>query len=93
MDNSNGLEKYKEALAKNKEVYLRVKARPGAAKTCLKEIMADETLKIDLAAPAVKGKANQELIKFLAERFAANKNNVKIISGAGERLKLVKIVR
>ncbi len=93
MDNSNGLEKYKEALKKNKEVYLRVKARPGAAKTGVKDIMADQTLKIDIAAPAVKGKANQELIKFLAGQFAINKNNVKIISGAGERIKLVKIVR
>jgi hypothetical protein len=75
------------------EVYLRVKVRPNASKTCVKEIMADETIKIDLAAAPVKGRANQELIKFLAKQFDAAIGNVKIISGAGERLKLVKIIK
>ncbi|MBI2459660.1 MAG: DUF167 domain-containing protein [Parcubacteria group bacterium] len=77
----------------NGEVYLRIKARPGAAKTGVKEIMADQTIKIDLAAAPVKGKANQELIKFLARRFDTAAGNVKIISGAGDRVKLVKLVR
>ena len=75
------------------EIYLRVKVRPNAAKTCVKEIMIDETVKIDLAAAPVKGRANQELIKFLAQEYKVTKDNVKIISGAGERVKLVKIVK
>lgn len=87
------LDSYKKTLTQKGEVYLRVKARPGAAKTCFKEIMADETVKVDIAAPAIKGKANQELIKFLAKEFEVNKNNIKIISGAGERVKLLKIVK
>ena len=87
------LDSYKKTLAQKGEIYLRVKVRPNSAKTCLKEIMADETLKIDLAAAPVKGKANIELIKFLAKEFEVNKNNIKIISGAGDRVKLVKIVK
>ena len=83
----------KKLYRENGEVYLRVKVRPGAAKTCLKEIMADETVKIDLAAAPVKGKANQELIKFLSQEFDATAGDIKIISGAGDRLKLVKIVK
>lgn len=78
------------------EIYLRVKARPGAGFTAVKQILTDsagEIIKINLAAPAVKGKANLELVKFLAQEFAVAKNNIKIISGAGERLKLVKIIR
>jgi len=85
--------KFKKLYRENGGVYLRVKVRPNSAKTCAKEIMADETVKIDLAAAPVKGKANQELIKFLAEQFDAAAGNIKIISGAGERLKLVKIVK
>ena len=85
--------KYKKLYQKNGEVYLRVKVRPNAAKTCVKEIMADETVKIDLAAAPVKGKANLELIKFLAQEFDAAAGNIKIISGAGERVKLVKIIK
>jgi len=78
------------------EIYLRIKARPGASATAVKQIMEDgdgEIIKIDIAAPAVKNKANLELIRFLAREFAISKNNVKIIGGAGEREKLVKIVK
>jgi len=84
---------FKKLFLRNGEIYLRVKVRPNAAKTCVKEIMADETVKIDLAAAPVKGRANQELIKFLAQEYKVTKDNVKIISGAGERVKLVKIVK
>lgn len=76
------------------EIYLRIKVRPGASKSLVKKIINDQDgpiVKIDIAAPAVKGKANNELIRFLAREFGANKNNIKILSGAGERIKLVKI--
>ena len=89
----SSLKVFKNHFKQNGQIYLRVKARPNAAETFFREIMADETIKIDLAAAPSKGKANQELIKFLAEQFAVNKNNVKIISGTGDRVKLVKIVR
>lgn len=92
MDNVSCLIKFKKILFDKKEVYLRVKVRPNAAKTCIKELMADETIKIDLAAPAVNGKANKELIKFLAQQFEVIINNIKIISGITDRVKLVKIV-
>ncbi|MDD5290924.1 MAG: DUF167 domain-containing protein [Patescibacteria group bacterium] len=72
-------------------LYLKVKARPGAAETKIKEIMADKTIKIDVAAPADKGKANSELIKFLAEEFGAKAGNVKIARGEKEKIKLIKI--
>jgi hypothetical protein len=85
--------KFKKFYQEKGEVYLRVKVRPNASKTCVKEIMADETVKIDLAAAPEKGKANQELIKYLAKQFNIVADNVKIISGAGERLKLVKIIK
>jgi hypothetical protein len=85
------LEELKQQCQQNGEVYLRVKVRPNAAETALKEVLADETIKIDVAAPAERGKANAELIRFLAGEFGVAKENVRIISGAGERVKLVKI--
>jgi len=78
------------------EIYLRVKARPGASATQVKKILEDqdgEIIKIDVAAPAVKGKANLELVNFLAGEFLVSKKNIKIISGACDRLKLVKIIK
>ncbi len=86
------LELYKRQLKNRGELYLRVKVRPGAVRTTVIKVMDDETIKIDIAAPPIKGKANQELIKFLAKEFDILKNNVKIVSGAGERVKLIKII-
>jgi uncharacterized protein (TIGR00251 family) len=81
----------KVKLAAKKEIYLAVRVTTNAAKTELREIMADEALKISIAAVPEKGKANQELIKFLAREFSVSKNQVLLISGASERTKLIKI--
>ena len=87
------LEKFKDNLSNNKEIYFRVKVITGADKTELKEEMADETLKIALAAAPEKGAANKELINYLAEELEIRKYQVKIISGLTDRLKLIKITR
>ncbi len=87
------LAKYRKILNKGQELYLRIKVHPGADKNYIKEIMEDETVKIDVAAPPVRGKANLELIKFLARKFEVKKENVKIISGAKERIKLIKVIK
>lgn len=84
--------KFKQQLKNKGELYLCIKARPGADKTAVKEIMEDETVKINIVAPPVNGKANQELIKFLAKEFDISKNNVKIVSGERERIKLIHII-
>lgn len=55
-----------------------VAARPG-------------TLEIALAAPPVDGAANDELIRFLAERLGIAKSRVELVRGAGGRHKLVQI--
>jgi len=82
---------FKKILNTNREIYLCVKVRPNAVATNVRDVLADETLKIDIAAPAERGKANVELIRFLATEFGVNRVNVRIISGAGERTKLIKI--
>ncbi len=86
------LSRHKQLLKEKGELYLRIKARPGAIKSAVREITDDETVKMDIAAPPVKGKANKELVEFLAKNFAVSKNNVKIISGAASQTKLIKII-
>ncbi|MDP2944212.1 MAG: DUF167 domain-containing protein [bacterium] len=86
-------EKYIKNLADNKEIYLRIKVLAGAGRTGFVEEMGDGTLKIAVAAVPERGKANLELIKFLAKEFGVVKGSVKIISGADERLKLIKVSR
>ena len=82
---------FKRQLNDKGEIYFKIKVIPGAAKTELKEKMADGTIKISVAAPPERGKANQELIKFLAKEFEVGKEQIIIISGKTEKVKLIKI--
>ncbi|KKQ60755.1 MAG: hypothetical protein US81_C0013G0007 [Parcubacteria group bacterium GW2011_GWE2_38_18] len=90
------LTKFVEQFKEKGETYLRIKARPGANATEVRGIMEGEegeTIKIDVAAVPENGKANLELIKYLAKWFLVVKKNVKIVSGAGDKVKLIKIVK
>lgn len=86
---------YKKTLEEKGEVYLRAKINPGASKSQVKGVMQGEdgdVIKIDIAAQPEKGRANQELVRFLAKEFGVSKNNIKILSGASDRVKLIKII-
>lgn len=85
------LEDFKQQLKRNGEVYLSLRIRPRAAQTKIKQVMTDETIKIDVAAVPVKGKANAALVKFLAKEFAVPAEQVMIMAGVGESSKLVKL--
>lgn len=50
-----------------------------------------ERLKIRLTAPPVDGKANAQLLAFLAQAFAVSKSQVSLESGPQSRLKRVRI--
>ena len=69
-------------------VQFYVRAVPGAPQTKVLAVLDDESVKIAVAAPPEKGKANRELVKFLAEEFGGS---VKIVSGQGARMKLVRV--
>ena len=75
--------------------YLRVKVIPKSAKTEISEIMEDsageKTVKIRLKAAPEKGRANAELLKFLSKELALPIENISILSGKTEQLKLLKI--
>ena len=68
---------------------LRVTAIPRSAKTEIVGTMADGTLKIKIAAPPEKGRANDELVRFLAAHFGVKE--VEIISGHTAALKMVRL--
>ena len=71
--------------------YLRVKVIPKSPRTEITDEMADGTLKIRVAAPPEKGKANTELIKFLSKHFSIPKDQISIISGKSDPLKLIRL--
>ena len=73
-------------------VFLQIKVKPRSRISSLEET-PDGTWIARLKSPPVDGKANAELIKLVAERFGCGKSAVTIKSGAGARMKLVKVER
>lgn len=69
----------------------RVKVIPQSAKNELAGEMADGTLKVRIAAPPEKGKANHALCAFLAGHYGVPLSAVTIVSGRSAALKLVRI--
>jgi uncharacterized protein (TIGR00251 family) len=68
----------------------RVKVKPNSKDQSIKE-EADGSLTVSLKSPPVEGRANQELIKLLAEKFDVPKSRIKIKSGLSSRQKLIDI--
>lgn len=77
-------------IPKNKP-YLRIKVIPKSSKTEITDIMDDDTIKIRIKAAPEKGRANIELIRFLSKELILPKENISIISGKTEQLKLIKL--
>ncbi|MBU0766791.1 DUF167 domain-containing protein [Patescibacteria group bacterium] len=78
----------KSQLKDKGSVQFYVRAVPNAPQTKVLEVMADESVKIAVAAQPEKGKANVELLKFLKKEFGGN---VEIVSGKVARMKLIRI--
>jgi len=70
---------------------LRVKVIPRSPKSEVAGELSDGTLKIRIAAPPEKGKANEELCALLAARYGVAKSAVHIVTGHTSPLKLVRI--
>ena len=70
---------------------VRVKVIPRSARTEIAGEMADGTLKIRIAAPPEKGRANDALCVFLARHFGVPREAVSIVSGHSAALKLVRV--
>jgi uncharacterized protein (TIGR00251 family) len=68
-----------------------VKVVPGSSRTDLAGIL-DGMVKIKVAAPAEKGKANRCLVEFLAGKFGVKKSAVKIIAGETKPVKQVQVL-
>jgi uncharacterized protein (TIGR00251 family) len=70
---------------------LSVKVVPNKPESRIAYISDDGTIRIEVKAQPIEGKANQELIKFLAKLLGLNKDQVIIMRGANSRNKLIKI--
>lgn len=71
-------------------VTLQVKVKPRAKVSELSQA-ADGTWVAKLKAPPVDGKANEELVALVAEKFRCRKAAVTIKAGASGRTKLIRV--
>ena len=71
---------------------LTVHVKPNAQQSAITKRLDDNTLVVSLAAPAREGKANEELVAFLADAYGVSKSRVRIVRGATTRMKHVEIV-
>lgn len=75
---------------------LALKVTPGAKKN---EILGWEddypqvgrVLKVKIAAPPVEGKANKEIVLFLAKALKVTKSSIEVVHGTSGRIKLVEL--
>ncbi len=71
-------------------VVFSVKIVPGSSRTALAGLLGD-MVKIRVAAPPEKGKANQCLIEFLATQLGVRRNAIEILAGQTSPTKQVRV--
>ena len=72
------------------DVTFIAKIVPGSSRTAVVGLL-ENMVKIKVAAPPEKGKANQCLIAFLAKQLGLKKNAICIVSGQSNPVKHVRI--
>jgi len=92
------MNEYLNQLVKGGKVeYLNIKVLPKAQRTEAVEILegaeGELVLKVKVAAVPEKGKANQELCRYLAKELGLSKSQVEVVQGQTSQRKVLKILR
>ena len=72
---------------------LTIRVTPRARKTEIGGVLDDGTLRVRVAAPPIEGKANKELIKFLAKVLGVRKSKVEIVAGEKGLDKIISVLK
>lgn len=84
----------KKSIKKDCGYLIKVKIVANSKKNSYEFVELDEyKLKLKISKPAVDGKANDEIVKYLAELLQTSKSNIKIVKGEKSSIKsiLVKV--
>ncbi|MCU7932913.1 MAG: DUF167 family protein [Candidatus Thiodiazotropha sp. (ex Codakia rugifera)] len=73
------------------DLILKLRIQPKASRDSLVGPYGENEYKITLTAPPVDGKANTQLVKFIAKAFRLPRSSVKLISGEASRSKCVRL--
>jgi uncharacterized protein (TIGR00251 family) len=78
------------AMVEREQARIVTQVRPNARQNQVTGFQ-DGVLHVRIAAPPIKGQANQELVKFLSDILHTSKSNITIEKGATSRKKTVAI--
>lgn len=70
---------------------ITIRVKPGSAKGPLVELDTEGGLTVYVRERAVEGKANNAVIRVLAEHFGVPKSRIEMISGATSRIKRLRV--
>ena len=85
------LTELQQRLESERSITLPIHVRPSSPRTGWRGMLADGSLKIDVAQVPERGKVNGELIRFLAEEFKVSLHCVEILRGFSARMKVVQV--
>jgi len=71
-------------------VRLDVRVRPSAGRSAVTGYDGS-VLRVDVAAPATKNRANAELVRLLAKELGVGRSSVSVVRGVGARHKVLSI--
>ena len=72
-------------------VKFSIQVKPNSRKTEL-IVESDGTLVMYVAAPPTEGKANREIVRWLAKRFRRPSSEVRLIGGLHSRTKIIAVL-
>ena len=70
---------------------LKLRVSPGAKASGWTGLMPDGRFKVKIAAPPIEGRANEELVRFVAASLDLPRRSVRLTHGAGGRDKVVEV--
>lgn len=71
-------------------VLFQIKVLPRSARSEVTGVHGD-ALKIKITAPPVEGKANEEIVRFLAKRLGVKSAQVSIVNGGHSQIKTIAV--
>ena len=82
---------FQQRLKSEGKLTLQIRVIPRSPATAWAGLMADGSVKLKIAAVPEKGKANEELVRFLAREFHVARDHIEIVAGASSHSKLVRL--
>jgi len=68
---------------------LNFRVSPGARQTAIEGAYGEDALRLRVASPPYKGKANAEAVRYVAELLGVATSDVSVVRGASSRNKAV----